>query len=81
MATIVEHRTNGERYLLLGTGFGAFKALKPNAFFGNWLADEEAGEYSMIAVSNAVGEIGWFESTDLFVVSIDGQHPGQLIAG
>ena len=39
MAVIVEHRETGDRFVLVGTGFGAYKATKPNWFFGNLLAD------------------------------------------
>ena len=36
MAVIVKHIESGERYILLGTGFGAYKATRPSLFFGNW---------------------------------------------
>ena len=73
MAVIVKHRETGERYVLVGTGFGAYKATKPNWFFGDLLADEQSGEMSVVAVCKADGGIGWFQSDDLLVVSIDGK--------
>lgn len=39
MAVIVKHRETGERYVLVGTGFAAYKPTKPNWFFGNLMAD------------------------------------------
>ena len=75
MAVIVKHRETGERYVLVGTGFGAYKATKPNWFFGNLMADEQSGELSVVAVCNAEGGIGWFQSNELLVVSIDGEAP------
>ena len=62
MAVIVENRESGERYVLVGTGFGAYRATKPNWFFGNLMADEQSGELSVVAVCNAGGNIGWFQS-------------------
>ena len=57
MAVIVEHRDTGERYVLLGTGFGAFRASKPNWLLGSLVPDEESGEHSVVAVSTAVGAV------------------------
>jgi len=79
MATIVKHRQTGERYLLLGTGFGAYRATKPNWLFGNLMADEQSGELSVVAVCNAAGEIGWFASGELVVTGIDGRAPAQVL--
>ena len=81
MAVIVQHRTSDEKYVLVGTGFGAYKALKPNWFFGNMMADEESGEISVVAVCNADGDIGWFRSNELRIISIDGQDPAGAISG
>lgn len=41
MAIIVEHKDSGKKYILLGTGFGTFKALRPSIFFGNWFPKEQ----------------------------------------
>ena len=35
MATIMEHRESGNRYILLGTGYGAYKSSRPSRVFGN----------------------------------------------
>lgn len=79
MATIVEHTETGGVYVLLGTGFGAYKAMKPNWFFGNWMADEQSDQLAMVCVCDYRGQIGWFRSQDLRVISVDGQMPESLL--
>ena len=79
MAVIVKHIESGEKYLLLGTGFGAYKATRPSVFFGSLLPKEEAGQVTMVAVSNAQGQIGWIHSNELQVVQVDGISPGELL--
>ena len=74
MATIVERKTNGKRYILLGSGFGAYQSKKPNWFFGDYVADTDEGQYAMVCVCNAEGRVGWFESSEVEVVSVDGQN-------
>ncbi len=79
MAVIVKHIESGETYILLGTGFGAYKATRPSLFFGNWAPTEEAGQVTMVAVSNAQGQIGWIHSNELQVVEVDGIPPSELL--
>lgn len=35
MAVIVTHKKSGDRYILIGSGLGAFKVTRPGTFFGN----------------------------------------------
>ena len=79
MATIVMHKASGTKYVLLGTGFGAFKASRPSVFFGNLLPDEESGELTMVAVCDSKGNIGWIHSEELIVVEVDGKAPGEMV--
>ena len=79
MATTVRHIESGEKYVLLGTGFGAFKATRPSLFFGNWAPAEEAGQVTMVAVCNNQGQIGWVHSDELQVVEVDGKSPTELL--
>ena len=79
MATIVRHISSGQRYILLGTGFGAYKATRPSLFFGNWAPAEETGQVTTVAVCNAQGQIGWIHSDELEVVEVDGVAPGELL--
>ena len=73
MATMVIHQHTGERYILLGTGFGAYQSKKPSWFFGNLMADTEEGQYAMVCVCNKDGKIGWLDSSEVVVESVDGQ--------
>ena len=79
MAVLVEHTETKERYILLGTGFGAYKATRPSLFFGNLLPSEESGQTTMVAVCNRQGQIGWVHSSELTVVEIDGKAPVELL--
>ncbi len=41
MATIVQHLDTYDKYILLGAGFGAYKATRPSFFGGNLFPNEE----------------------------------------
>lgn len=79
MATIVEDTRDGGVYVLLGAGFGAYKAMKPNWLLGNLLADEESDELSMIAVCDFKGHVGWLHSGHVRVLRVDGRTPQELL--
>ena len=79
MATIVEHTATGKKYLLLGTGFGAYKATRPSLFFGNLAPSEEEGISPMTAVCNDNGKILWINSHEMKVIEVDGVKPGQAL--
>ncbi len=72
MATIVIKRS-GKKYIVLGTGFGAYQSKKPNWFFGDLMADTEEGQYKMVCVCDKDGKIGWLHSSEVVVESVDGQ--------
>nr|WP_150959579.1 hypothetical protein [Aneurinibacillus sp. XH2] len=78
MAVVVLHKPSGERYLLLGTGFGAYKAARPSLFGGNLFPHEEAGEIPAAAVCDELGNIHWFYTEELQVLEIDGMEVGRL---
>jgi hypothetical protein len=79
MATIVEHIATGKKYLLLGTGFGAYKATRPSLFFGNLAPSEEEGISPMTAVCDDSGAIFWVRSHEMRVVEVDGVKPGEAL--
>jgi len=81
MAVVVRHKDSGDRYIVIGSGFGAFKASRPGVFFGNWNPVEESGEIPVVLVCNASGETAWIKSAMLEVVSVDGLSPGQVLGG
>ena len=79
MATIVKNIRNNKRYILLGSGFGAYQSKKPNWFFGDLMADTDEGQYAMVCVSDAAGKIGWLESSTVVVESVDGRELESLL--
>lgn len=79
MATIVEFTGNGQNYILLDSGFGAYRSTKPNAIFGNWVSDTEAGHEAMACLCDHTGQIGWVESAAVRVISVDGVPVGNLL--
>jgi hypothetical protein len=81
MATIVQYKRTGKKYVLLGAGFGAYKATRPGVFFGNLLPEEEEGQVTMVAICDAEGKILWTHSDELTVVDVDGSSPGEILVG
>jgi len=81
MATIVAHKKSGGEYILLGAGYGAYKATRPSFFFGNLAPAEETGEYSLVLICDSSGKTGWVDSEDLEVISVDGRTPADVLQG
>lgn len=71
MATIVRHKQNGKDYVLIGSGFGVDRD-KRGIFEGKPEGHVELRYHDMLCCANQGGEIGWFKSCDLRVVSVDG---------
>ena len=80
MAVIVRHRETGAEYILLGAGFGAYKALRPGVFFGNLAPAEESGELPVALVCDADGAATWVRSENLEVLTVDGEKPSEILA-
>ena len=80
MAVIVRHRESGAKYILLGAGFGAYKALRPGMFFGHLAPHEESGELPVALVCDAEGAATWVQSKNLEVLSVDGEKPSEILA-
>ena len=79
MAVIVKTLDTQKRYILLGTGYGSYQALKPNWFFGNLVADKTEGMHPVAALCDRDGSIGWTYSRNMTVESIDGATPAQIL--
>ena len=77
MATIVRHEPNGENYILLGTGLGAYESTRPGVF---GLPNREEAQVTMVAVCNRDGSIQWTHSDELTVVGVDGDSPSALLS-
>lgn len=78
MAVIVRRDGDDRNYALLGTGFGAFKAMR-GATLGDILSKHEEGETAVAALCGADGKIVWADSQDVTVVSVDGTPIDQLL--
>lgn len=72
MGIIVRDKKTHRKYILLGTGFGAYKAVRPSFFGGNLMPNEEEGTIATVAVCDANGEIIWIDSSKLQVIEVDG---------
>lgn len=81
MATIVNHIRSGKKYVLVGTGFGAFQSKKPNWLLGDLVADTSQGQYAMACVCDKDGRLYWIDSTELTVESVDGEDPKKVLGG
>lgn len=66
---------SGQSYVLLGAGFAAFATAAPKVFFGNLDPQRRSGTYSLVAVCDANGSIGWLPFDQLVVVAVNGKTP------
>jgi len=80
MAIILKHKSTGERYVLLGSGYGLFKSEVPSVIFGNLAPNKSKGSQTMVCVSNSQGEVGWLDSTEVVVDSVDGQSVDSILS-
>lgn len=72
MAIIVRIKDTHKKYILLGTGFGAYKAVRPSLFGGDLIPHEEEGTIRSVAVCDSKGDIIWIDSNNLQVIEVDG---------
>ncbi len=79
MATKVRHKKNGNTYLFLGTGYGAFKAMAMANTLHAMNPEIDEGEMGMIAVCDAAGKIHWIDHRLVEVVELDGTAPRELL--
>ena len=78
MSTILKHKKSGKHFVLIGTGFGAYKASHPSLIFGSLLPDEEYGSQPMGAICDRKGAILWGASKDFTVVQVDSKPLASL---
>jgi ribose 5-phosphate isomerase len=72
VGVIVRNKKTHKKYMFLGTGFGAYKAIRPSFFGGNVFPHEEEGTVTTVAVCDSKGDIIWINSNDLQVIEVDG---------
>lgn len=80
MATKVRRRSDGKIYLLLGVGYGMYKAMAMANTMHAMNPEIDEGEKGMVAVCDHSGSIQWFDYRKLEVIEIDGRRPEDLLA-
>jgi len=79
MTVKVKYKKNGEVYLLLGVGYGAYKSQFAGTYIQSFQPETEQGELTMVAVCNREGEIRWADSGDFTVLEVDGLSPADAL--
>lgn len=60
MAITARHRKSNKVYVLIGTGYGAYKATTPSFLGDNLFPHDEEGEIPVATVTDEKGEIQRF---------------------
>ena len=79
LLTIVKQIANDKKFILIGTGFGAFKTSNPSTFRVNRLPKPDEGVIPMVAVCDENGEIKWMKTNEIKIVNIDGNSPINIL--
>jgi rubrerythrin len=79
MAIVVLHIKDKKKYVLIGTGFGAYKSTRPSVLGGSLFPHEDMGEIPVAAVTDSKGKIHWFLTEDLQIIEIDGENPTEIL--
>ena len=79
MATIVKDIESGRRYILLGSGYGAFRSERPGVLLGNLGPVTNEGILPMLCVCDERAHISWIKSSAAVVETIDGQDVQSLL--
>lgn len=79
MATIVLNKETNNHYILLGNGYDTYKSSNTSTSFGTLIPYEELEEISLAAVCDNKGNIFWFHTSDLQVISVDGKSTNNLL--
>jgi len=78
MAIIVEHKETKNKFVLLGTGYGAYKATRPSFFGGNLLPHDDEDTIQTVAVCDKEGTIQWLSDEEVRVIEIDGTRMSDI---
>ncbi len=79
MTTKVRHKKSDKTYLLLGTGYGAFRAMAMANTLHALNPEIDEGEMGMIAVCDSNGTVRWIDHRMVEVIDIDGKTPHELL--
>lgn len=78
MAIIVKNTSTNLKYILLGTGFGAYKSSTSGLIGGSLFPEEDKGTIQKLTVADFQGNIHFVDGDDYMVVSVDGLTLEQL---
>lgn len=79
MAIKVRNKRNGKTYLMVGTGYGVFKAMAMANTFHAMNPEIDEGELGMIAACDSQGTIHWIDHRHVEVIELDGVKPCELL--
>lgn len=79
MATIVFNKEKNKHYIYLGNGYDTYKSSNLSTSFGTLMPYDELEEISLAAVCDHSGNIEWFHTCDLKVISVDGKSTENLL--
>ena len=72
--------SEADAILTVNGGGGAAVAVDVAEAKAEIISDVDKGQYAMVCVSNDKGEIGWFESKEVRVISVDGKDPREILS-
>ncbi|WBW95686.1 hypothetical protein [Oceanirhabdus sp. W0125-5] len=79
MLTIVKQIATDKNFILIGTGYGAFKTSNPSTFRVNRLPKADEGVIPMVAVCDDNGVIKWMKTKEIKIVNINGNLPINIL--
>ncbi|MCM1990907.1 hypothetical protein [Oceanirhabdus seepicola] len=79
MLTIVKQITTDKNFILIGTGFAAYKTSKPATYMVNRVPKADEGVIPMVAVCDENGEISWMKTDEIKIVDINGELPLNIL--
>src|SRR5690606_24414019 len=80
MAIIVLHKPSEIRYVLVGTGYGAYHSTNSGFLGGDLFRNEQFGEMQLAALCDSSGCISWLPTEELQVLEVDGYRVDRLLS-
>ena len=79
MAVIVVHKKTKARFILVGTGYGAYKSHKSHNSWDFPVDKVEEGKFPLMCICDSKGGIGWVRTSEMEVITVDGKEPWELL--
>lgn len=74
---IVRSKKDETEYILLGATYGMFRAQGPKGWSG--IPSVNEGDSRKVALCNKNGDIFYVNAHEVYVVSVDGKNPGEIL--